>query len=333
MGEKGLEGLATVAFNEMSASHVFSWLTRLNIEDNLTSALPGITQNGRYRVNGKELRQGTESPFAHGYLVVVDGPNLVDLLTKGGALLGTRRPQFQPTPDYDAFAGFLRTTSEQDGVYGHVDSQSTTARLPKMANSSWSLKQARKKELGYIPPDLVQYARTDPFTSQDVDDLVGTKTDLAVNLPRAYRLSDNPAIALFQRAASLIFPGYVVTDNKIEAVQLRRTISDYDSNGRNLGTGTVLRWTEDGLAERSSLAWMPDADPAHYLVEGMPIVLIHNRYQRGSEGVRLFDTKIVTGIEPVRPVATSSIDQVASPPYTQGRSAQFSHYSSPPPPA
>ncbi len=301
MGEIG--DLVAVEFEGMSPSRTFRNLVRLNTQYNLAHCLPFIQEGHFVPSKGAILLAGEENHSIKGLvgaMVAVDGENLIQLLRSGEAITDLVEPQFTPTPDYETFARFLIERTSKDGGYAHVDvdGKRATARIQQFGNDGKYIRNVRQELPELIPPDFFMYGRTSPLSLEELGE-IGTKTLTAALIARAY--------------SGKIGKSHV----NVDVCQIKLTAYGYNLFQNTLGVPRVTRWGEHGFAEDAYFSHIPDLPNDQYVVPEKQIALIHRQYERGSEGVRLVNTDIVTGIGLAGPRQQGPyISDVAPPQYT-----------------
>ncbi len=162
---------------------LFCWLVQYHCETNIPAHL---SEYGR--LGG--VPQSKENKATVGCLIIENGDTLVDRLVKERIILDRVPPEFSPVDSYAAFALYVKQHQEEDGAFFYDGKNHRLAKVSRFGNNSAKMQEARERQTSLIPPDFVFYGSNKPITPADLDDHIGTKTDLAMVLPVAYSTED-----------------------------------------------------------------------------------------------------------------------------------------------
>lgn len=175
----------TQTSSQNDSRHLFDWLLEYHYERNLYECLPHM-EDGQVKVEGKFVEEGAENKLTKGALVVADGPRLVEALMRKGIVIDRVPPRFQPVAGYDDFV--RRLNEMEDGAFVYDGASRSLARV-RFANSTKPLNEARRRTSSLIPSDFI-YSDGRELSDEDLDEKIGTKTDMAIHIPAAYGHKD-----------------------------------------------------------------------------------------------------------------------------------------------
>ncbi|MBI2668860.1 hypothetical protein HYX14_03380 [Candidatus Woesearchaeota archaeon] len=231
----------------MSNNSLFEWLVQYHTERNLKVSRNFI-EDGQFYINDLPVREGDENPFAFGCLILANGDTLVDRLKKENITLDTRDPEFVSAQQYRPFMTYLDQCGKKDGAFIYDGKNQKIARTSRLRNSSPSIGAVRKRRRGLVPEDFI-FEDAQELTEDDLENHIGTKTDLAMVLPVAY------------------------TENgsNVHAYQIKRTAYTH------LGLGKVTHFGSQGLMEEFFFKYNP-ASAGPFVDEEKKIVGVYRKY-------------------------------------------------------
>jgi len=164
--------------------NIFNWLVRYHYETNVEPRLKDASKPTSI------VKEGAENELTSGCLIIENGDTLVGKLKAESIILDYATPEFTEAYDYDKFTNFLRTHKARDGAFFYDGLHRSVAKVSRYGNNSTPMAAVRQRQISLIPPDFVFYGSQVPLTHKDIDDHIGTKTDLAMVLPVAYSTED-----------------------------------------------------------------------------------------------------------------------------------------------
>lgn len=244
--------------SSMVDSPLFDALVRYHVEHNLPR-VASYLHDGQCIIENEPVLEGQENERYKGVLIVANGSTLVDKLVKDEVL--RRRPaEFVPLPSPNHLLPYLNDQEGKDGAYlydgvnryiAHVARYFTPCRLGH-----------RVQDL--VPPDFLSYDGSIPID----EDNLGTKTQVAMELPFMYRGALSPGVT---------------------ALQIKR------SGFTALGVGKVTRFTGDGLAEEFFFQYRPDLED--HLVPAHGLVGVHRTYARQDGRLLRTAERVLTDLD------------------------------------
>ncbi|MBS3175638.1 hypothetical protein J4457_00175 [Candidatus Woesearchaeota archaeon] len=234
----------------MIRNDLFSLLVRYHIEHNLPPSLPHVTRRSKLRLpnGGLSVEGATENPYQQGLLIIADGETLADRLQKTRVILGGV-PEFQKIADWESFRNYLESQDGVDGAYLMDTVNGRIAHVVELNNNPDNTEPLELSDL--LPDNFLSCDGNVPVSN------VGTKTRLALRLPRAYSTGQE----------------------RVEALQIKRTAY------LSLGIGKVTRITPEGLAEEFFFEHDPNPkSEGPFINKKYGIVGIHRTYERTPEG-------------------------------------------------
>ena len=243
----------------MAEVDVFSWLVQYHIDTNLSPILASIYNGRAYSPQGEPAVEGEElGEWARGCLVIANGQTLADRLVEDKIILDHSAPRFSPAGTYAQFTEHLDRNIKKDGAFVYNGSHKSIARVAKLNNSTPALNEARKFQQGLIPPNFVYEHNTTPFTLEDIDEHIGTKTDLAMLTPLAYTLPNS----------------------HVHSYQIKRTAYG------QLGLGKVTHFGREGLVEELFFKYSASST-GPFIEEEQGIIGVHRMYENVNGKVTL----------------------------------------------
>lgn len=206
----------------METADIFSSLVRYHTEVNLPACLPYVRNGELYSPAGRRLQEGSDKDqLYHGFLIVANGDTLVDKLFHERIVLDDTPPKFHSVPTRSDLFSYLSRQEENgdDGAFVYDSKNGRIGHVIELNNTPGKLGEQQNYPLSYAVP-------ADFFTSTGQQKPLGTKTRVAIKLPRAYP--------------------------EVHAFQIKR--SAYGS----LGMGKVTHFNRDGLAEEYFLRFNQD---------------------------------------------------------------------------
>lgn len=176
-----------MAHSQNDTRHLFAWLLKYHYEHNFYECLPHVA-DGRVKVDGRPVEEGAENKLTKGVLIVADGPRLVKALMSKKIIINRVSPEFEPVASYNSLVPCLDKNDDGAFVYDGANDSMAAVRF---ANSTSPLLEARKRTSSLIPSDFV-YSDGRKLSEEDLDQKIGTKTDLAIHIPAAYGKNDWP---------------------------------------------------------------------------------------------------------------------------------------------
>ncbi|HIG92684.1 TPA: hypothetical protein HA242_01485 [Candidatus Woesearchaeota archaeon] len=239
-------------------SELFEWLVQYHLDTNLSPVLPHIKHGRAYSAQGEPAIEGEENDWAKGCLIIANGQTLAQRLREDKIILDHVAPRFSPAPSYGQFSDYLAGSAKKDGAFVYDGSHRSIARVARFTNASDSLDLARQLQLYLLPANFVFEKNETPLTGADIDEHIGTKTDLAICAPIAYTI-----------------PG-----SDVHAYQVKRT------GYGDLGLGKVTHFAKQGLVEELFFRYAPDSD-GPFIDEEHAIVGVHRKYEKLDGRVQL----------------------------------------------
>lgn len=200
----------------METGDLFSLLVQYHYDINLPKCLPYISKGVLSPPSKKHNIEGVyENDLYNGLLLAANGDTLTDKLLREDIVLDEEITEPAAVPDREGLFSYLRRevgsdNADPDGAFIYDNVNKMITRVYDLNNTPGKLERLQYSSFnGAIPPDF--------FTLTGEQRKLGTKTRMALKLPRAY-----PEIHTFQIKQTAYTP---------------------------LGLGKVTHFTKDGLRE------------------------------------------------------------------------------------
>ena len=168
----------------MTDFDVFKLAVQYHIKYNLPASLPHLENERIVDVTGKPYEEGgRENDYSFGALFVVNGDTLPKKLKEDKIILDNQNPQFYDiNTDYDFF-NYLMENKDKDGAFIVDSKHKKIARVRQLNNSPRNFVHDDVKLATLIPKNFISLKNNN---THDIEEHIGTKTWLAMMLPRAY---------------------------------------------------------------------------------------------------------------------------------------------------
>ncbi|NQV91227.1 hypothetical protein HQ489_02025 [Candidatus Woesearchaeota archaeon] len=251
----------------MTSSPLFEWLVMYHLEKNLSP-------RSEYLSHGDMpfAPEGEEVEGSFGCLIIENGDTLAERLREERIILDRRHPQFKPANDYDEFQDYLVKNGKKDGAFIYDSLNQRVARVNRLSNNTPQMDEVRGYQTNLIPNDFIFDGRTQTLIERDIDDHVGTKTDLAIVIPEAY----------------------TTDDSHVQAYQIKRTAYG------NLGLGKVTHFAKGGLQREFFFDYIPTGDNKSELMG------VYRTYHQEDGKVQLLAERKV----PLSYISKESLEQI-----------------------
>jgi len=208
----------------MITPQLFEWLVMYHFDKNLKPRWDYLSKE-----NLPFAPEGEEVEGSVGCLIIENGDTLADRLRDEGIILDRNHPKFNPVANYDSFDNYLIKNGKKDGAFIYDSLNERIARISRLSNNTPKMSEVREYQINLIPNDFIFNGTTEELTEHDIDEHLGTKTDLAMVIPEAY----------------------TTNESHVQAYQIKRT-----AYGR-IGLGKVTHFAEGGLQREFFFDYVP----------------------------------------------------------------------------
>ena len=207
----------------MEQIDIFKWLVRYHHERNLETCMPYLGADGVIRPpanRGLPVKEGRENKEYDGILIFKNGNTLVDRLINDKLVDARDVSVPMDVGTIDKLFTFLDEREDEDGVFVYESARGQMTRISKVRDINTQTKQLKSS----VPGNFI-YSQGESG-EQELREMMGTKTRLAIELPQFY--------------------------SDINAYQIKR--SAYTP----LGMGKVTHFDKDGLSQEFHMEYTPE---------------------------------------------------------------------------